>query len=896
MKKIGILGLLLTLAISGNVVPSEKFVKVDRPHDVPSFLGFAENKCIVVLKDGVPSIQASSKAGLAITGNKALDDIAKKYRVNKLGKQFPGAKDDSKVLPTERVLTKRYKVYFESGNLEDVMAAYRKLPFVERVEPIAIHTLTKTPNDFYYDDSTESFPFNQWHYWDTYGIDADLGWDTETGDPSVVVGVLDGGVRYYHYDLGGTDPPGPSDNVTNGNIWVNSGEIPGDGLDNDGNGYVDDVVGWDFVETSGGPGLNCIDADCSGADNDPRDGDGHGTHVAGTIAAITNNDPNWGVAGVAGGWNDGTTNYTANGVKLMCLRIGYRAKYRGQIIGIVHMDYAAEAMFYVAQMVEQGVNVAAINCSWGSSSYGSMPEAVDNLLAHDVMVIVAAGNENSSSPDYLGSREDCLDVGGTERSGDPYYWSNYGSWVDVAAPALDILSTYHNPDDPDYDYISVLGGTSMACPHVVGVAALLESYQPSLSGPDKFSIIVNNTNPYNQTKYVGSGIVNAKKALDAVQPCDLVPDFTADVTSGCAPLTVNFTDLSTGTNINSWYWEFGDGGTSTAQNPSYPYNTVGTYTVSLTITSPDCSRTETKTDYITVQEVPVADFSGTPDSGDAPLTVDFTDESSGGPTTWSWDFGDGGTSPEQNPSYTYNDTGHFTVTLTASNACGSDVETKIDYITITEAQGIFIHVDAIVVDRFSRGVNVTGRATVTIVDQNSSLVANATVYGFFNAPNTDTKSGVTSPDGVAVITSDKTKTPPADFCFTVTDIVLSGATYDSSANEVTKACESGPVYRLSEPVAEVPNQFELAQNFPNPFNPTTEIAFTLPQAAHVTLEIYNILGQHVVTLVDGYREAGEHVIQWESKDAGGQQVSSGIYLYRLQAGEFVEMKKMMLLK
>jgi hypothetical protein len=94
----------------------------------------------------------------------------------------------------------------------------------------------------------------------------------------------------------------------------------------------------------------------------------------------------------------------------------------------------------------------------------------------------------------------------------------------------------------------------------------------------------------------------------------------------------------------------------------------------------------------------------------------------------------------------------------------------------------------------------------------------------------------------------------------------------------------------------LPDQFELTQNYPNPFNPTTEIAFTLPQAAHVTLEIYNILGQHVATLVDDYREAGEHLVQWESKDTGGQQVSSGIYLYRLQAGEFVEMKKMLLLK
>jgi flagellar hook assembly protein FlgD len=88
----------------------------------------------------------------------------------------------------------------------------------------------------------------------------------------------------------------------------------------------------------------------------------------------------------------------------------------------------------------------------------------------------------------------------------------------------------------------------------------------------------------------------------------------------------------------------------------------------------------------------------------------------------------------------------------------------------------------------------------------------------------------------------------------------------------------------------------LSQNYPNPFNPTTEISFALPSAGHVSLEVYNVLGQRVVTLVDGYREAGEHFVQWNSTDASGNQVSSGVYFYRLVAGQFVETKKMVLLK
>ncbi|UCD18204.1 MAG: S8 family serine peptidase, partial [Candidatus Zixiibacteriota bacterium] len=453
--------------------------------------------------------------------------------------------------------------------------------FVERVEPVGLYRMTATPNDFYYDSSTTSFPYMQWHYWDNYGINVDSAWDKETGDPDVIVAVIDGGVRYYHYELGGTNPPGPNDSSTNGNIWVNDGEIPGNGIDDDNNGYIDDVIGWDFVESASW----CNDADCSDADNDPADHGGHGTHISGTIAAITNNDPNWGVAGVAGGWNNGTTDDIASGVKIMCLRAGWTSIFGG----LIGMDYVSEAMYYVATMVDKGYNVTAINCSWGSSSL--IADATDAVLARDVMVIVAAGNDNSSSCDYLGCREDCLDVGSTDKYGNPADFSNYGTWVDIAAPGVEILSTYHNSNDPEYDYIALMDGTSMSCPHVVGVAGLLESYNSSLTGPQKFDVIVNNYKPYNMTKYVGAGIVDAGKCIDAAGPaCDVTADFTADVLSGCAPLTVQFTDQSTGP-VTSWDWDFGDGGSSQAQNPSHQYQDPGTYTVQLIVCSATCCDT-----------------------------------------------------------------------------------------------------------------------------------------------------------------------------------------------------------------------------------------------------------------------------------------------------------------
>jgi PKD repeat protein len=174
-------------------------------------------------------------------------------------------------------------------------------------------------------------------------------------------------------------------------------------------------------------------------------------------------------------------------------------------------------------------------------------------------------------------------------------------------------------------------------------------------------------------------------SVTASTPPPPVAEFVGSPTSGLVPLTVNFTDQSTG-GPTSWSWTFGDGGTSTAQNPSYEYTAAGTYTVSLTATNAYGNDTETKTNYITVSDPPppVAAFSGTPTSGDAPLTVNFTDESTGSPTSWSWTFGDGGTSTAQNPSYEYTAAGTYTVSLTATNAYGNDTETKTNYITVTE--------------------------------------------------------------------------------------------------------------------------------------------------------------------------------------------------------------------
>ena len=159
---------------------------------------------------------------------------------------------------------------------------------------------------------------------------------------------------------------------------------------------------------------------------------------------------------------------------------------------------------------------------------------------------------------------------------------------------------------------------------------------------------------------------------EAIAPSP-VADFSATPLSGAEPLTVSFTDTSTSDDgIVSWLWDFGDGQTSTDQNPHHEYIQDGFYTVSLTVTDSDgSSDTETRTDYITVFDTgPAAGFSAAPLSGAEPLTVAFTDTSASydGIVSWLWDFGDGQTSTEQNPNHVYARDGLYTVSLTVTDS------------------------------------------------------------------------------------------------------------------------------------------------------------------------------------------------------------------------------------
>ena len=159
--------------------------------------------------------------------------------------------------------------------------------------------------------------------------------------------------------------------------------------------------------------------------------------------------------------------------------------------------------------------------------------------------------------------------------------------------------------------------------------------------------------------------------------------FSADPGTGQAPLTVKFTDRSLG-NPTSWQWDFGDGTTGTGRNPDHYYRATGVYDITLTASNQYTSTSQTKKQYISVINIPSADFVADRTKGQAPLEVRFTDLSKGNPTSWKWDFGDGWISSDRNPVHTYTTNGMYTVSLTAANANGQDTATLTNYIVVTQ--------------------------------------------------------------------------------------------------------------------------------------------------------------------------------------------------------------------
>ncbi len=231
-----------------------------------------------------------------------LDQLGRQLNISTMVQRFPDAR---KRYYQGKLIDLRgwFKVHFtQPTDVENACRRYSALPGVLEAQPIGIHTVDIVPNDGFFSQ--------QWHLDQSNDrdIDAPEAWDRYTGDPVIIVGVLDTGVRYYHKDLGGANASYSAPLNSRGNMWINSPELSAgipNGVDDDGNGYIDDWIGWDFVTgiTSFPPGNFIISGeDYSTPDNDPSDFNGHGTHCAGNVSAINNNG--YATAAAAGGWGE----------------------------------------------------------------------------------------------------------------------------------------------------------------------------------------------------------------------------------------------------------------------------------------------------------------------------------------------------------------------------------------------------------------------------------------------------------------------------------------------------------------------------------------------------------------------------------------------------------------
>jgi subtilisin family serine protease len=327
-------------------------------------------------------------------------------------------------------------------------------------EANAIIETQRTPNDTQYSS-----------LWGLAMIKAPQAWDITTGSSNVVVAVIDTGIDYTHPDL--VD-----------NISTNTGEIRGNGVDDDGNGFVDDFYGYDFIN----------------GDSDPMDDHFHGSHCAGTIGAKGDNGR--GVAGV---------NWT---VKLLPVKV--LDSYGSGTLAAV-----AAGMNYA---VKRGVKIMSM--SLGTSGYSATLEnAIINAKNAGVLVVAAAGNSSQNTDTYpnypsASTQENVLAVAASNSSDTLAYFSNWGpTSVDLAAPGESILSTYLGGQ---YAYAS---GTSMATPHVAGMAAMLLAVNPTLTYGQIKSILMGTVDPLSAMtgKMVSGGRANLYKALLKAQEGQATP-------------------------------------------------------------------------------------------------------------------------------------------------------------------------------------------------------------------------------------------------------------------------------------------------------------------------------------------------------------------------------------
>ena len=423
---------------------------------------YIANKIIIVNETGAPSyLVGQAKSGVAITGVPSVDELCREVGVTKVEPFYPGNLRNP-ILKKE--ISKFYVFTLAPGvSAPTAMPIFKSDPVIKIAELYSVPELCYTPNDPRYSD--------QWYLPFTH---ADSAWNTVRGDTTrhSIIGIIDSGVHWDHPDLAA-------------NIWINAGEDinhngvfdSGDnnGIDDDGNGFIDDVVGWDFGDS----------------DNNPVDDVApHGTAVAGCASEVTDN----GLRGAAIGFSS----------RIMCVKV-----FQG---GTLFNAY--QGLLYAA---DNGAKI--INCSWAVTTHSQAEQDIINTIWQaGALLIASAGGLGDNTMVYPAAYDHVMAVAATDQTDHRASFSGYGSWVDICAPGVNIWTTSGSSDFVEYS------GTSFSAPMVAGLAALINAWMPTLTNYQIEQLIEDfaDTVPNNNGN-LGAGRINCVAWIPQEPHCPYIP-------------------------------------------------------------------------------------------------------------------------------------------------------------------------------------------------------------------------------------------------------------------------------------------------------------------------------------------------------------------------------------
>ncbi|MBI5059408.1 S8 family peptidase [candidate division KSB1 bacterium] len=869
-----------------------------------------------------PRIPALDQSGIVQLGLPEFDALCREFEVSSCFRLVPDESLDRLRVPPD--LYRTYVLIFRAEYpVLNVIDRFAEVGYVNFAMPDLLYRADRTPND------------PRWNsQYDKRIMGEDLAWDISTGSRDIIVAGIDTGVDWNHPDLA-LDPAhpelwhilwvNPDEDLDSDDVCYDYTDYPGDtedinGWDDGENGYEDDFLGWDFIRNIGG----CASGeDCdANMDNDMFGMEAHGTHVAGIMACHGNN----GVGCAGASWVG----------RLMCLRAGFL---NSQGNGLMPESATTPAIVYAAA---NGAKI--INMSYGGPGFSSpQQQALNSAWAQGCMNFGASGNDGVESIHYPAGYENVIAVNATDQNDVLASWSNRGTWTEMCAPGVSIMSTV-------IDGYQAYDGTSMASPNAGGCAALIWSIFPTLTNAELRDLMfetcedISDENPSIQppTK-LGHGRASARNAIAQFFPRLSLTDLTVNDASGgdsdgrlesgesgqvvltCANeagwadgVDITMIVTSGDPNVSVSNGEITLGNVPAGQSINNQSNpvvlTIGALELNLAYDAELSVEFEAPNGYHQVMSTTVrlgrASVLLVDDDVDALYDVNYGAGLTDAAVSWDvWHANLDG-------AVTDVELMHYTTVLWS---CGDDSLTSL---TAAEQTGITNYLNA------GRNLILAGqyidedlRDAPFYADvlhaQSEQLNGDRRVLGATGNPISDglslllqgscSSNGQRSPSrilptnggeelmdyqngGIAAV-SYSGAYKLAYFAFAL-EAACGNSGTDSYGDVLQRVLTWMEVQDVpADRPGELPSSVELHGNYPNPFNPTTTIEFALPSAAHVKLTVFDVLGRDVATLVDDALTAGMHRLEFN-----GTNLASGVYFARLEAGSVVQSAKMVLMK